>query len=300
MNTKLQTIFGIIKAWVTAISRVCLLHSNNKNLRALSWRVKIFSGLTISIIVTTILFSSISNAQLVVADPAALAKLVDTINQGQQMILNMEKQIALAEKTADNFKGNLKRSAALINSLNTYKNILAEVRRTLPDIEPENLPAGRAPDMSQPKDVNDAIDYIYNPYHARGDLSRNMQQSHKQATTRSALATAELSIANTDKRFRELAELTAEIDGTQSLKDAADMANKLLLKILMAVEELTNLQAQLVRMEAAKNYKGLRAKKLKPKTLTAGEKLELEITNGGQMFKNNKCDRGLKEAGLCN
>lgn len=241
-----------------------------------------------------------ASAQLVVTDPAALARLVETINQGQKMIQTIEKQISTAEKTSNALHGNLRRAENLKSSLANYRNILNQVQRSIPEIDPEYLPSGHIPQMTQAGDVRNVLDFIYNPSQLRGDLSRNMQTIHKEATTRAALEASELSVASADKNFAELLSLASEIDSTENLKDAADMSNKLLLKILAALEELTNLQAQLTRMEAAKNYKGIRAKrKLKPQTITAGEKLELEITNGSQMYKTSKCSRGLQEAGLC-
>jgi hypothetical protein len=216
------------------------------------------------------------------------------------MLQIIEKQVTAVEKTASLMEGNFKRAASLKNSLTNYKNILRHIQLSIPDIPPENLPSNQPPNMTEPQDVKDVLNYIYNPDQPRGDLSRDMQNTHKQTTTLAALEAAELSIARADKNFTELADLANEIDITTSLKDSSDMSNKLLLKILMAVEELKNLEAQLLRMQAAKYYRGLKRKaKLTPKTRSAAEKLQLEITNGGKMFKETKCPTSMIEANLC-
>lgn len=237
-------------------------------------------------------------AQLVVTDPAALSKLVENINQGRQVLQNIEQQTEKMDKMGKSMEGNSLQGVTLKSALNRYKSIFDQVQRSIPNIVPENLPSGRRPDMGQPGDVKEVLDHIYNPAQPR---NRNMQDLHRQTTSRAALESSELSIANADKRFAELSQLTTDIDGTQSLKEAADMTNKLLLKILMSIEELKNLQAELTRMEAAKNYTGLPANtEFRPQELSEGERLRRAATTGIPEFRARGCHPQMKEAGLCN
>ncbi len=240
-------------------------------------------------------------AGLIVTDPTLAAKMVEAYNQGQEMLGNIEQQVSQMEKVQGNLEGITKNGSSLQTRFSKYRTTYNSIRRSIPDIVPDIMPSGKSPDLTNPSDLQELIDEVYKTNDPRGNRSRNMQYLHRQGSARSALEQAELSLANTDAKFTELSLLAREMDQAETLKESVDMSNKLLLQILLTLQEMVNLQGQLTRLEAANNYTGIpEGVQFDFEGLTAGERAEKAIINNEYSRETKGCSIAMGAANMCN
>lgn len=190
---------------------------------------------------------------LVVSDPGAYARMAQELTTLRDSFKVLQEQFQELQNIQASVSGNLERGKGIFRDIGRLRDMAEQMTRgvhSLPHMDLDDY------DLRNIEDLQDALDKIYTnetDILKRGQTERQRKQ-YQQRSIRGALEGAEILINLQDERFRKIEELAAEMDETETLKDAMDLNNRLLGEILLVQQQALLLQSQYVRAEQSLRY----------------------------------------------
>ena len=204
--------------------------------------------------------SSLIHAQafaLVVSDPGAYTRMAQQIQEAQKIYTEAKRQVAEMQRIYKNLSGNLGRGKGSIRDIRRIKSILEDV---LPAFYDLTLPDGTKLDKRSTEDIVKGIDNIFissGKHPTEAGLTEEQKRVYRQRALKASLAYSESLLSDTTDSLEKLETLAAQIDETETLKDAQDLTNRYLQELLTGQTKVILLLAQMSRAEAALSYKGV-------------------------------------------
>ena len=190
---------------------------------------------------------------LVVSDPGQYARMATQLSELKKHFDVLQEQFKELQNIQSAVSGNLQRGKGIFRDIGKLREMSEKMTKSvhsLPHMDLDDY------DLRNIEDLQDALDQIYTnetDIIKRGQTEQQRKQ-YQQRSIRSALEGAEVLINLQDERFRKIEELAAEIDQTETLKDAIDLNNRLLGEILLVQQQALLLQSQYIRAEQSIRY----------------------------------------------
>lgn len=212
------------------------------------------------LIITLLFFSGAAQA-LVVSDPGAYARMAEALKNAQQQLEQMSQtvqEITKAKETLSQIKGQLE------GTYNRSAGIYSEIKI----LEKAKAGAGINPllkDAAYGKDYKD-LDTLLNEvfvdprdkeYNAW--LLKDAKAETRQNVYKNTIKRTEIELNEMDKRIKRINNLSDQIDTTKNQKDAQDLANRLLVELLLGQERMISVLSNLAQAYAITEYRGVGA-----------------------------------------
>lgn len=216
----------------------------------------VFVGCGIIILLAVIVrgFIPFANAAYVVTDPGAYMRMLQELQQMMELTSQVENVLDEGKKQTASITGN-KRSAGLLNGL--ISELTNASNQYVDAIPADHLSDGTKVNYKSPNDISKLLNETYNPRQPYGDRELPLKRSYQQRSLKAALQNAEANIAAAKQEYGDISMLIGEIDNTQTQKEAQDITNKILARSLIMQEKTIELLANLVRITAAMDYRGV-------------------------------------------
>jgi hypothetical protein len=192
----------------------------------------------------------------VVTDPGAYSYFngLDKKSQEQIEFLQKIQDTELALKSS--LEGNKRIGYGVNNSLSFYDDffILKE------SDQKQNIQLGDKPSAIS-KNLN--LLFPIEKFKIPNDSNKSKNEivfkkkAFQQQSIKSALIFAEMISNNTKYQLSQVSALAGDIDGTNTLKEALDVNNRLVLELLLEIRNTNLILANLVRLNAAEKFEGL-------------------------------------------
>ena len=212
------------------------------------------------LLLTLCLFVFACNGQattMVVINPEGNAwnskQLQEIIKQGKVGAEHLKE----AQKMVKSLEGNLKRAKGAVRDLRNMKDKIANI---IPSFYRDLKDTVNPDDLLDPKWITDQLDNVFGTgYQGRREyeLKEEMRANYSKRSMKGAIVHAEQSINEVQTSLEKIQDLAAQADSTQTMKDAQDVNNRLLLEILATQNKIVVLLAQLTRVEALAQYSGV-------------------------------------------
>ena len=194
---------------------------------------------------------------LVVSDPGAYTRMAQQIQEAQKIFTEVKRQVEELQRLHKSVTGNLKRGVGSVRDIRRIKRMLEDI---LPSFYKLTLPDGTQLDNQSTEDITKAIDSIFisrSEFPDQAGVTEEQQQVYRQRAVKASLAYSESLLADMNDSLEKLEQLSAQIDETQTLKDAQDLTNRYLQELLTGQTKMILLLAQMSRAEAALSYTGV-------------------------------------------
>ncbi len=217
----------------------------------------------------------------IVTDPGAYSYYVEQIEVATQELEKMQEQIKkqteMLSVAKDQYDEVMKMKNTLMGAYNYTLKTIAKVRKLQEEIEEDPLSAavkyGNKYMISDGEDkawvsAKDVTDFMFQDPRKKDKLTplteaqkeaiqRELnKQQIRQKMLRSAMDRAEKVQEELGDRYKEIGEMAEEAKAAETLKQSADVNNKINLEVLKALHDLTLLTAQLGEAQAAIEYNG--------------------------------------------
>lgn len=230
----------------------------------------------ISYILICTIFIFISNSaysQMLVSDPSGLAQraqeaaqeavrfakqhgeMVTQTTQMTKTVTNTAQSVQQLTQQLESITGNLKLSSPLLdsiqNTLNQYSNLTTAL--------PSKMVDGRSVNNRKTEDIKILLKGITSDHSdRRKDVYEPLRQKYHADSQHAALTLSEFIINNNDDNIKSISDDIKSADSNQTLKEAIDVNNKILLQLAITQQQQTQLLAQLVRATVSRDFDGLR------------------------------------------
>jgi hypothetical protein len=208
----------------------------------------------IAVILSTVLIRP--GHALVVSDPGAYSRQAQIIAEAKKQLESIKDVVSQAQRITKNLEGNLKRGRGAEKTLRELKDALEGV-----------MPAMFINGDGEMQDndietINKSLDEIFvsverQPIEA--ELTAKQREAYRQRSLRAAVSYSEYILADMEQSLNKLENLSNEIDGTNTMKDAQDLNNRFMQEMLNNQTKMIVLMAQLVRAEGAYKLQGVEA-----------------------------------------
>lgn len=196
---------------------------------------------------------------LVVSDPGAYARMADALKNAQEQLSKMAEQVqelTKAKETLFDIKGQLE------GTYNRSAGIYSEIK----DLEKATKGAGIDPLLKggdygkDYKDLDTLLNEVFvdprdKEYNAW--LLKDAKAETRQNVYKNSIKRAEIELNDMEKRIRRINQLGDSIDTTQNQKDAQDLANRLLVEMLLGQERMISILSNLAQAYAISQYAGV-------------------------------------------
>lgn len=202
---------------------------------------------------TAVLCLTAQSHALVVSDPGAYTRQAQQIQKMTEQLSTLKDTLEETKRAAKNLEGNLKRGRGIQESIQDFRETLEKSMPTF--LASENDPEGK----DRMEIVQQAINEIFKPNAKIEEIenSKRKQENYRQRAAKSAVIRAETTISDIEQSVNKMEALARQIDDTQSIKDSADLNNRLQHEMMLNQNKIIVLLAEMARAENAEKLRGV-------------------------------------------
>ena len=208
-------------------------------------------------------------AEQVTALGKQLEKATTMISKAEENIESVNKVKTEVSGVGDQLKGSYDRANGLVGQIKGVRDKL------------ENSPTTIQGQYDKWKDLGfvdpqkSLEEFFKDPRADNADVYQALDRKHEvqQTALKNSIINAENLLQAAPDRLKKIEDLAAMIDQTKNVKDATDLTNRLLVEMLLAVEDLKMLVAYLGEAQGLLNYSGV------SKEVTDARKAEVAAHN---------------------
>lgn len=258
----------------------------------------------LSVLVLVSVFSSVSFG-MVVTDTGAYAYWIEQLKAAQQQIKSAQDTLKGVEdvksevnSVQQQLTGTYQRGIGLVDALKKVQKALGSNPSNIKNIGDKWK--GILSDLDGFVDAKDILDSVYSdPRKNKNDVWAKIDENYqvKQESLKNAIDNCDNTVSSISDRMKALQVLSEQIDQTENMKDAQDLANRFLAEILQILIEHHTLYAQVSEANALLMYSGVDDESMttrKNEAAAAKEKQDTEnfVLPGNYQNERNKLKSG--------
>jgi len=192
----------------------------------------------------------------VVTDPTSYTYYAQQIKQATDYIKVMQDQLKTTQQIQSSLTGNLGRGAGFSRELSRLRDYADSMTKKI--MKPANLSNMNDLDFEKELDLEKYIKSIFRPDTDYMSVAKSKpeRERYQRYVMESSLKAAERSLAEQASNLDDLENMGAQIDRTQTQKDALDLQNRYMAKMLSLQLRQIELLAQISRAVSAQNLIG--------------------------------------------
>lgn len=192
-------------------------------------------------------------AEQITAAGEQLKKTTDVLNKAKEQVENLKVVQNKVQGVGNQLKGHYDRAKGLVDKVKGVREKLEKTPTTLQGqyAKWKNL------DFIDPQKALE--EFFEDPRANNANLYKALDRRYevRQMALKNSIMNAEVLLQAAPGRMKVIEGLSGQIDGTENVKDAADLNNRIMIEMWTAVEEIKMLLAHLAEAQGLMNFSGV-------------------------------------------